>query len=90
MILGEVGVSRSQHLPVRSYTEALTGFSVLCHPDSLLATSLSRGCILGAASRSRAGKWDTHFKDKRRGEEPPGAWVNGGGVTLHPLPPHLP
>ena len=59
-------------------------------PDSLNAVSLSQGSILGAASRSQKGKWDTHSKGRGRGEEPPITWVQLMGeqvvMSSHPTP----
>lgn len=36
----------------------------------LNTTSLSQGCVLGAASGSETGKWDPRPKDSGGGEEP--------------------
>ena len=52
LVLGGHKTSRSLHLPARIlkvYTEALTGFSHIYHPDDLNSTVLSQGCILETA-----------------------------------------
>lgn len=54
-----VSLTGLPHLKV--YVEALTGFSHIFHPDG---TSLSQGCGLGVASRSREGKRHPHSKDR--------------------------
>ena len=48
----------------------------------LSSTSLSQGCVLGAASGPRGGKLDTHFKDRGGHDEPPVAGVQLTGQPV--------
>lgn len=51
--------------------EALTGFSHTPGPDSLTTTSLSQGCVLGAAFGCGEDKQGTHSKDMGGRRGPP-------------------
>lgn len=64
------------HLPnVKSlFIEALTGFSRIYH-----TTSLSQGCVVGAASGSRKGQQNPHSKDR----EGMGAFECPGSTGSH-------
>lgn len=73
LVLGSHKVSRSLHCPSRIlevYIEALTGFSHVSCLDGLNMTSLTQSYVLGPASGSKEGKWNTHSKDKGGSEEP--------------------
>lgn len=52
------------------YIEVLTGFNHIFRPDGLNTIFLSQGCVLGAASWSKEGKWNPHSKNRRGGKEP--------------------
>ena len=61
---------------VLSHTrQALTGFSPVPSPDSLIPTLLSQGCILGAAPGEQGRQAEFIFQRWGGSGKPPLAWV---------------
>lgn len=65
---------------LKAYKQTLPGVSHVSHAGVLNTTSLSQGCVLGAASESRRGKQKSPSKDRGTGEDPP---VPGSGSRVN-------
>lgn len=64
-----------RYLNLKVYTEALTGFTHMCHPDGLSNTLPSQGCVL-----ERLLVWECSVKDTFQGQ----GW--GWGASNCPSP----
>lgn len=56
--------------PAHHILKALISFRHVYHPDSLQTTLLAQSCVLGETSRVGKDKWDTHYTDMERDEDP--------------------
>lgn len=72
--MGGYRTNRSLPLPTRIlkvYVEALTGFSLIYHPNGLSNTLPFQACILEISSGYGNGRQDIHSEAMGEGKEPP-------------------